>query len=852
MKTISRIGIGPGGLVVLALLMTFWGIISSSQSTDGPVATDATFTAVDMQQLTDSYCLACHNDTLATADFSLQSIDFANPGNHAEALEKVVKKIRAQMMPPAGMPRPPFETYQIMANWLESELDLAWAANPNPGRVTPIHRMNRYEYNNTINDLLGLDVDVMELLPGDPTADGSFDNIASALPFSTAHMERYMSVARQVTRLATGLPPPPSVSIYDIPLYMSQDWRQNEDMPFGTRGGIAVSHHFPADGEYQIKVNLQTNYQDYVKGLGWAQQLEVRLDGRLLQRFEIGGDAPGTPAPLSFTGTGEPGSIDWEQYMITEEGAGLELRVPVQAGPRLVTVSYVRQQLEDEDIPQPAQGGRLNTNSEVYMSNQKVHSVEIGGPYGVATVVSAASDSPSGQLIFSCQPQQQAQESACATEILSTLARQAYRRPVLDDDRELLLGFFNRGREQGGSFEAGIQFALEFMLSDPDFLIRNYSAPATLATGEVFELSDLELASRLSFFLWSSAPDETLLDLAEQGQLSDPRILEQQVRRMLTDSRGVATLVEDFAAQWLNLRLLDEVQINTVLFPQYDMSLIEAFGRETELFIAQTINNDASVLELLDANYSFLNERLARHYGVEGIYGSRFRMTEFPDSSQRGGLLAHGALLTVTSYPGRTSPVLRGKWLLDNLLGTPSPPPPPNVPVLPEAEAGQVPTSIRERLARHRQDPVCATCHTIIDPLGFALENYDVIGAWREFDEIGNPVDTDGSYPGGVQFSGFADLRHWMTGRPDQFTHTLVEKLMTYALGRRLEFYDQPTIRDIVRQGAADNYSWSSLVLGIVESLAFTSSMAAQQLAEIPDEEAAESTAVPALASSPD
>jgi hypothetical protein len=852
MKTISRIGIGPGGLVVLALLMTFWGIISSSQSTDGPVATDATFTAVDMQQLTDSYCLACHNDTLATADFSLQSIDFANPGNHAEALEKVVKKIRAQMMPPAGMPRPPFETYQIMANWLESELDLAWAANPNPGRVTPIHRMNRYEYNNTINDLLGLDVDVMELLPGDPTADGSFDNIASALPFSTAHMERYMSVARQVTRLATGLPPPPSVSIYDIPLYMSQDWRQNEDMPFGTRGGIAVSHHFPADGEYQIKVNLQTNYQDYVKGLGWAQQLEVRLDGRLLQRFEIGGDAPGTPAPLSFTGTGEPGSIDWEQYMITEEGAGLELRVPVQAGPRLVTVSYVRQQLEDEDIPQPAQGGRLNTNSEVYMSNQKVHSVEIGGPYGVATVVSAASDSPSGQLIFSCQPQQQAQESACATEILSTLARQAYRRPVSDDDRELLLSFFNRGREQGGSFEAGIQFALEFMLSDPDFLIRNYSAPATLATGEVFELSDLELASRLSFFLWSSAPDETLLDLAEQGQLSDPRILEQQVRRMLTDSRGVATLVEDFAAQWLNLRRLDEVQINTVLFPQYDMSLIEAFGRETELFIAQTINNDASVLELLDANYSFLNERLARHYGVEGIYGSRFRMTEFPDSSQRGGLLAHGALLTVTSYPGRTSPVLRGKWLLDNLLGTPSPPPPPNVPVLPEAEAGQVPTSIRERLARHRQDPVCATCHTIIDPLGFALENYDVIGAWREFDEIGNPVDTDGSYPGGVQFSGFADLRHWMTGRPDQFTHTLVEKLMTYALGRRLEFYDQPTIRDIVRQGAADNYSWSSLVLGIVESLAFTSSMAAQQLAEIPDEEAAESTAVPALASSPD
>ena len=850
MRAISRSGIGPVGLAMLAVLMTFWGIITASQSVDDIVTADTDFTASDMRQVVNSYCLACHNDTFATADFSLQSIDFANAGNHAEALEKVVKKIRGHMMPPAGMPRPPFETYQLMANYLEGELDLAWAANPNPGRVTPIHRMNRYEYNNTINDLLGLDVDVMDLLPGDPTADGSFDNIASSLPFSTAHMERYMSVARQVTRLATGLPPPPSVSIYDIPLYMSQDWRQNEDMPFGTRGGIAVSHHFPADGEYEIKVNLQTNYQDYVKGLGWAQQLEVRLDGRLLQRFEIGGDAPGTPSPLSFTGTGEPGSIDWEQYMITEEGAGLEVRVSVKAGPRVVTVSYVRQQLEDEGIPQPAQGGRLNTNSEVYMDYQKVHSVEIAGPYAAASTLPAAGDSPSRRLIFSCQPQQQAQESACATEILSNMARQAYRRPVSDNDRELLLSFFNRGREQGGSFEAGIQFALEFMLSDPDFLIRHYAVPATLAAGEVFELSDLELASRLSFFLWSSAPDETLLDLAEQGQLSDPRILAQQVRRMLADSRGVTTLVEDFAAQWLNLRRLDEVQVNSVLFPQYDMSLIEAFGRETELFVAQTITSDASVLELLDANYSFLNQRLARHYGVEGIYGSRFRKTVFPDTSQRGGLLAHGALLTITSYPGRTSPVLRGKWLLDNLLGTPSPPPPPNVPVLPEAERGEIPTSIRERLDRHREDPVCASCHVIIDPLGFALENFDVIGAWREFDEIGNPVDTDGNYPGGVQFSGFADLRDWMTGRPDQFTHTLVEKLMTYALGRRLEYYDQPTIRDIVRKGAADNYSWSSLVLGIVESPAFTSSVAAQQLAENPTEEAAESTEPKALASS--
>ncbi|MBT7227453.1 MAG: DUF1592 domain-containing protein, partial [Gammaproteobacteria bacterium] len=479
----------------------------------------------------------------------------------------------------------------------------------------------------------------------------------------------------------------------------------------------------------------------------------------------------------------------------------------------------------------PVQGGRLNANSEVYLDYQKVHAIEIGGPYNTSTSVTAI-DSPSRRLIFSCMPRQQSEEAACATEILTRMGRQAYRRPLDSKDKDLLLGFFNRGREQGASFEAGIQFALEFMLSDPDFLIRSYDHPQQLTAGEVFAISDLELASRLSFFLWSSGPDEILLELAEQNQLSNPAIYQQQVRRMLADDRGVTTLVEDFAAQWLNLRRLDEVQINTVIFPEYDMSLIEGFEMETQLFIAETLKKDASVMELLDANYSFLNERLARHYGVEGIYGSRFRKAEFPDKSQRGGLMAHGSLLSVTSYPGRTSPVLRGKWLLDNLLGTPPPPPPPNVPILPDASPGEVPTSIRERLARHRQDPVCSTCHTVIDPLGFALENFDVIGAWRDFDEIGNPVDPEGNYPGGVEFAGFADLRDWMSRRPEQFSHTLVEKLMTYALGRRVEYYDQPTIRAIVRQASEDDYSWSSLVMGVVNSPAFTTSGAALQAAE--------------------
>ena len=817
--------------LTLALFVGATFLFLNFQSANGASSDAQGFTAADMSRLANQYCLACHNDSLATADLSLQGLDFADTAQHAETMEKMVKKLRAHMMPPSNMPRPPFETYEIMTAWLESELDRAWAAAPNPGRVTPLHRMNRYEYNNSVNDLLGLNVDVMDLLPGDPTADGSFDNIAESLPFSTAHMERYMSVARQLTRLATGLPANPSITTYEIPLYLNQDWRQNEDMPFGSRGGAAASHYFPASGEYQIKVQLQRNYQDYVKGLGWEQELEIRLDGRLLQRFSIGGDAPGTPAPLSFTGTGEPGSIDWETYILTEEASGLEVRVPVTAGPHQVTASYVRQQVEREGIPQPVQGGRLNANSEVYLDYQKVHAIEIGGPYNTSTSVTAI-DSPSRRLIFSCTPRQQSEEAACATEILTRMGRQAYRRPLDSKDKDLLLGFFNRGREQGASFEAGIQFALEFMLSDPDFLIRSYDHPQQLTAGEVFAISDLELASRLSFFLWSSGPDEILLELAEQNQLSNPAIYQQQVRRMLADDRGVTTLVEDFAAQWLNLRRLDEVQINTVIFPEYDMSLIEGFEMETQLFIAETLKKDASVMELLDANYSFLNERLARHYGVEGIYGSRFRKAEFPDKSQRGGLMAHGSLLSVTSYPGRTSPVLRGKWLLDNLLGTPPPPPPPNVPILPDASPGEVPTSIRERLARHRQDPVCSTCHTVIDPLGFALENFDVIGAWRDFDEIGNPVDPEGNYPGGVEFAGFADLRDWMTTRPEQFSHTLVEKLMTYALGRRVEYYDQPTIRDIVRKAAEDDYSWSSLVMGIVTSKAFTSSGAALQTAQ--------------------
>ena len=822
---INRLRAPISGLILLLGTVSIFLLSSEFLPVEGANEPQPAFAANDMQQLVNSYCLACHNDTLSTADFSLQSVDFDSPALHADSLEKVVKKLKAYMMPPAGMPRPEFETYQLMTNWLEDELDSAWAANPNPGRITPVHRMNRYEYNNTVNALLGLDVDVMDSLPGDPTADGSFDNMAASLPFSTAHMERYMSVARQVTRLATGLPPPGlTITTYEVPLFLKQDQRQNDDMPFGSRGGLSVRHNFPVSGEYQFRIQLERNYQDYIKGLGWPQQLEIRLNGRLLERFTVGGEAPGTPAPLSFSGTGEPGTIDWEQYMLTEAGEGLEISLPVEAGPAQISVSYIRQLIEPESIPQPTQGGRLNANDEAYLDYQKVYALEVSGPFQTSQPVPSQSNSdasPSQRKIFSCHPESGAEELSCATEILSTMAKRAYRRPANEQDLDLLLGFYAEGRETGGNFNSGIQFALEFMLSDPEFLIRSYSDPADSWVGKTFPISDLELASRMSFFLWSEAPDEQLLDLAERNELSNPEVLEQQVRRMLADTRGVTTLVEDFAAQWLNLRRLDEVQINTVVFPNYDLSLIEGFRQEAQLFIADSIESDSSVMELLGANHSYLNERLANHYGIEDIYGSRFRKTDLPNRNQRGGLLSMGALLTVTSYPGRTSPVLRGKWLLDNMLGTPPPPPPANVPILPDAEAGEVPTSIRERLARHRADPVCASCHVVIDPLGFALENFDVIGAWREHDEVGNLVDPDGSYPGGVEFSGFADLRDWMMNRPEQFSHTLTEKLMTYALGRRIEYYDQPVIRKIVSDAADHNYNWSSLITGIVMSPPF-------------------------------
>jgi len=744
------------------------------------------------------YCLSCHNQKVRTAGLALD-----NPTT--EIWERVIAKLHAGSMPPPGNPRPAPAIYQAVAKTIENEVD---RANPRPNPPPAIHRLNRVEFNNAIRDILKLDIDIKPLLPGDETADGSFDNFASSLTISTAHLERYLSVARQVTRLATGLPPPnPALEKFDIPLHLLQDDRQSEDLPLGSRGGIAIRTHFPVDGEYLIKVRLQRQYQDYLKGMGWPQQLDIRLDGKLLKRFTVGGAAQGRAAAASYAGDGEPGYAgdpEWERYMQTGGDAGLEVRIQAEAGPRIVGVSFVRQLFEPEGLPQPLQRGRVIANDQVYMGHANVGSVQIGGPYQPKGI---AKNTPSRRAIFTCYPRTQTEERPCATKILPKLARQAYRRPTTKADLDTLLPFFDAGRKEGQSFDHGIQFALERMFADPDFLLRLQRDP------------NLALASRLSFFLWSSVPDDYLLTRAESGELTQPAILEKEVRRLLADPRATDALVNNFAAQWLNLRRIPEVVVDPLRYPKYDESLLQAFQRETELFVASTLKDDSGVSELLKANYTFVNERLARHYNIPGIYGSRFRRVDLPDPIQRGGLLAHGALLVTTSYPDRTSPVLRGKWLLNNILGLGVPPPPPGVDTT--LESRRAPATIRDRLAQHRQNPSCNSCHSIIDPLGFALENFDVIGAWRTRDENGKPVDSDGLTTDGSTVHGLAGLRNHLLAQPDQFPRALTEKLLAYALGRRLDYGDQPAVRKVVRDAAAQNYRWSAIILGIVQSPPF-------------------------------
>ncbi|MYH28334.1 MAG: DUF1592 domain-containing protein [Acidobacteria bacterium] len=772
-----------------------------------------------LQQTIGRYCATCHNDRLQTAGLVLTGLDLSEVGAHAETWEKVITKLRTRTMPPVGRPRPAADTYDTLAGWLETEIDRFAAAGPNPGRTEAFHRLNRAEYGNAIRDLLALDVDVAELLPADDFDEYGFDNMADILTVSPALMERYLSAARKIGRLAVGETPlGPATDTYDVPILLMQDDRMGDDVPFGSRGGIGIRHYFPVDGEYDVEIRLHRNYVNYVRGMGSRHELEVRLDGQLVRSFVFGGEEPeGIQAPASYGGN-QFGDPAWEEYMLYAD-ANMRARFQATAGPHVVSVAFVRRFTEPEGVLQPRQSIFAVAVNEMRDGNAAVEHVAVGGPY----VSTGPGETPARQALFTCRPVSDAtaDEEACAQEILSSLARRAYRRTLEAEDVATLMDFYRAGRD-AGSFDSGIQLALERVLISPDFLFRVERDPIDIRPGASYALNDTALASRLSYFLWSSGPDDELLDLAEQGRLSDPEVLAQQARRMLADPRS-KELVRNFAGQWLYLRNLRGVVPDAVVFPEFDENLRDAFLQETELFFESLIREDRSVLDLLGADYTYVNERLAEHYGIPSVYGSQFRRVTLPPAvaERRGGIFGHGSLLTVTSYPNRTSPVLRGKWVLENILGPPPPAPPADVPDLPDrGEDGRAAT-VRDRLQRHRESPACSVCHAPMDPLGLALENYDAVGKWRETGEANLPIDASGNLPDGTAFEGPTGLRSLLLERREQFMGTFTEKLLAYALGRGPEYYDRPTVRAITRAAASDNYRWSSIITGIVQSTPF-------------------------------
>ena len=767
------------------------------------------------------YCLACHNDSLSTADVSFQNLDLSEVSNHGALQEKVLSQLRNRRMPPMEMPKPSEAVYNELVSWLESEIDELAATAPNPGRTDTFHRINRAEYANSVRDLLDIDVDVEELLPADDIDAYGFDNMADVLTVSPALMERYLSAARKTARLAIGEEPLGPVSqIYEVPILLNQNDRMSDDLPFGSRGGVAMDHYFPVAGQYDLSLRLHRNYVNYIRGMGSQHEIEVRLDGKLIQSFAIGGQEPDVlQAPASYGGN-QFGDREWEEYMLFAD-SNLRLRFEAEPGPHIVGLSFVRRFTEPEGVLQPPQSVFAAAINEMRDGDAAIEQAQITGPFDAA----GPGDTPSRRAIFVCTPASNdlSSEEVCATEILSGLANRAYRRPLQQTDIDTLMDFYRIGRGDGQSgFDAGIQLAVERILISPDFLFRVEQDPLNVAPATDYELSDLELASRLSFFLWSSIPDEELLSIAERGELQNPDILEAQTQRMLGDPRSSA-LVKNFASQWLYLRNLRSLVPDAVEFPEFDENLRNAFRQESELYFESLLRDDRSVLDLLGAGYTYVNERLAKHYGIEGVYGSHFRRVDLEGelAQQRGGILGQGSLLTATSYANRTSPVLRGKWVLTNILGTPPPPPPADVPDLPENGADGQPATIRDRMIQHREDPNCAVCHLPMDPLGLALENFDAVGRWRDTGEANLAIDASGQLPNGTAFYGLNGLRNILLDRSDEFAGTVTEKLFAYAIGRPPEYFDKPTVRMITRSAALDNYSWSSIIMGIVKSAPF-------------------------------
>ena len=847
---------------------------SDRASTAAPASPPpASSTAAAQRALIDRYCVTCHNERLKARNgtpIALDSLDVASVPAHAEEWEKVIAKLRAGLMPPAGMPRPDKTTLDGLSSWLETEIDRASAANPNPGRTDGLHRLNRAEYQNAVRDLLNVDVDVTDLLPADDVSSG-FDNVASTLTMSPTLMDRYLSVAQKISRMAIGIPAPAAnVQFFRVADDLAQD-KQLPGLPFGTRGGTRIRYTFPIDGEYAIKVRLARDLNEQMPVYPDAQQLEVSVDGRRVQVFTLPGaarpagrgqgggrgaapaadsqvgrggadPAPATPAGEPAAQTRRPGPSAGQapegqrlQGNAREErnraDQNWDVRVTVTAGAHDVVATFLNQTVALDESPRlpflrPFPAG--NNVPETRLGSS-LRSVEISGPYGTG----ATGDSASRRRIFVCHTGASqggaarrssvgnaTSEDECSNTILRTLARRAYRRPVTDADVQPLLALYREGREQGG-FEAGIERALRRLLVSPEFLYRVEVDPPNARAGRAYPVSDMELASRLSFFLWSSIPDDELLDAAERGELRKPAVLTKHVTRMLQDPRSEA-LIDNFAGQWLFLRNVPGTGPAASLFPDFDDGLRQAFRRETELFFESLVREDRSAIDLLRGDYTFLNERLALHYGIRTVKGPQFRRYAWPQDDIRRGILGQGSILTLTSYPDRTSPVVRGKWVLENILGTPPPPPLPDVGDLKTTNGSGVVLTMRERLAMHRASPQCASCHSMLDPLGLALENFDGVGKWRTRDESGQPIDSAAVLPDGTRIDGPVALRTALLARSDRFLMTFTGKLLTYALGRRLEHYDTPVIRQILRDAAPGDYRVSTgIVLGIVRSTPF-------------------------------
>jgi len=763
-------------------------------------------TEAPSRALLDRYCVTCHNERLQTAGVMFDRVDIDRADLHRELFEKVARKLRSGQMPPPGRPRPEPAAIDAFVTALEAELDRVGAAAPDPGRVAS-HRLNRTEYVNAVRDLLDLELDGEALLPSDMAGFG-FDNNADVLAMTPALMDRYITAATKVSRLAVGtLENRPAIRTYRLPNAARQDARMGEDLPFATHGGLAARHAFSLDGDYVFRIRLQrSDIGGTIRGNIAEREyhIELRVDHALVGRLTVGGAFAGQVRyTLSGGGIAPPDDdVVHQQVALYNQTADedLEVRLPVSAGTRLVSAAFT------DMAPSASAGVGDNVVGGIA-------SLEIHGPYGGKV----PAETPSRRRVFVCRPSGPHDEEPCARTIMGTLARRAYRRPVTDVDLAPLMEIFEIGRAAGG-FETGIARALEALLSMPAFLMRAEVDPAEASAGTIYPLSDVELASRLAFFLWRSIPDDELLEAATRGRLRDPVVLERQTRRMLADRRAVRWM-NDFLGQWLQVRNLQTMVPDPVRFPGYDSTLRDALMRETELFFESQVREDRSVLDLLRADYTFLNARLAEHYGMQGVHGSHFRRMPVADPA-RGGLLGHGSVLTATSYADRTSVVLRGKWVLETLLGSPPPPPPANVPPLPENDGRSEPASLRARMEQHRANPVCATCHANMDPLGFALENFDAIGRWRESDE-GAPIDSAITWRDTAIDSPKAFRQALLRQGEDELLRTIAEKLLTYALGRGVNYLDAPTVRQIVREAARDDHRWSSLVLGIVRSAPF-------------------------------